>query len=143
MALRNLQLKRRYRVAILVGAVMCLLFPVSCHRAEDPEAFLKQEMTRIQEITIPPGAEMLASSGPEHRDGSMTADWEFRTEWESEVYLRWVTPRLSNSFQTLRSHESQLSFSRRLDGDAEFLTIKFVSETPRLHVRLTFAAYPD
>lgn len=143
MALWNLQLKRRCRAAIQAGAIMCLLFPVSCHRAEDPEAFLKQEIARLQEITIPPDGEPLVSSAPDHRAGSETANLEFKTEWRSEQYFRWVIPRLSKTFRALGEHNSQLTFSRNLDGDAETVRIQIVSQVPELHIRVTLEIYPD
>lgn len=143
MALRQFQLKRRHRSAILTGALMCLLLTVSCHQSEDPDVFLKQELTKLQEITIPPDAEVLPSSGPDSVTGSQTTNWEFRTEWRSEQYFRWVAPRLANSFQALGEHDSQLDFSRDLDGDAETVKIKVVSEGTRLRVRVTLEVYPD
>jgi len=58
-------------------------------------------------------------------------------------YIRWVDPRLSDRFRVLRITESQLVFSRYLDGDSESVKIEVVSEHPSLHVRVTLEVYPD
>jgi hypothetical protein len=105
--------------------------------------FSKQEITRLKEITILPDAEILASSGPDRGAGSENAGWEFKTEWNSDQYLQWVTPRLSASFQALGGRESDLTFSRYLDGDTETLKIQTIPQGPRLRVRINLEVYAD
>jgi hypothetical protein len=100
-------------------------------------------MAKLEEMTMPPGAEILASSGPYRAAGSEKARWEFKTEWSSDRYLRWVTPRLSASFHALGGRESDLTFSRYLDGDTETLKIQPASEGPRLSVRVRLEIYAD
>ena len=114
-----------------------------CRRAEDPDMFLRQEMTRLEQMTVPPDAQILISYCPDREAPAETAHWEFKTEWKSEQYLQWVTPRLSDSFRDLRATESQLTFSRYLDGDMETVKVEAVSEGPRLHVRISLEVYPD
>lgn len=104
---------------------------------------LRQEIARVEQLTVPPGAPILISSGPDQGSTGATAHWEFSTEWSSVQYIRWVDPRLSDRFRALRATEFQLVFSRYLDGDSESVKIEVVSEHPRLNVRVTLEVYPD
>ena len=104
---------------------------------------LRQEMARVEQLTVPPGAPILTSSGPDRGPTGATAHREFSTESSSVRYIRWVNPRLRDNFRALRETLSQLIFSRYLDGESETIKIEVVSEGPRLQVRVSLEVYPD
>ena len=133
----------RFHVAALTAMFLFLCSSLSCRRADDPGLPLRQEMARVEQLTVPPGDTILVSSGPDLGPTGATAHWEFSTESSSTQYIRWVDPRLRNNFRSLRETASQLIFCRYRDGESETIKVDVVSEGPRLQVRVSLEVYPD
>jgi hypothetical protein len=133
----------RFHVVGLTAMFLFLCSSPCCHRADDQDLSLRQEMARVEQLTVPPGGAILVSSGPDQGPTGATAHWDVSTESNAVQYMRWVGPRLSDRFRVLRITGSQLVFSRYLDGDSETIKIEVVSEHPRLQVHVTFELYPD
>jgi hypothetical protein len=99
---------------------------------------------KLQERTLPPGAKILNLTGPTEDEWGQKARWELETEMTWQTYKTWVSRELlREGFRADSVQESGLILRKPLPGDALTLNVEKLSNSPRLHVRVTFTALPD
>jgi hypothetical protein len=74
---------------------------------------------------------------------SETGPWEFDTKMSRAEHAEWLTGKLRDRFRLASRTDSQLTFSRNLDGDTEGVTVHLVPSGGHLHVRVEVVVSPD
>jgi hypothetical protein len=116
---------------------------VSCSSRTSPEQDFGQEVERLQRKTTPSEAEVIARSGPDRSDWSVTASWEIQTVLEKPEYSKWVISQLQPEFKLIRANEDHLTLSKHEDNDTHLIECQFTPIKDKLHVHVAFSAHPD
>lgn len=95
-------------------------------------------MEAIEGKIVPPDDQVLARSGPVQNDWSLTATWDIETKMDRVEYSKWVTSQLVPEFKIVRADESQLTFSKQVDGDMNSIECKFTQMDEQFRVQVAF-----
>jgi hypothetical protein len=128
-----------FTITLLTGLGACL----SCHSDRQIDPFLETHSQELVDVTVPSGSSSLVRGSIQRRTWSETGFWEFDTKMSRAEYAEWLNGKLRDQFHIANSADSQLSFSRNLDGDAEAVIVHLVPSGDHLHVRVEVAVSPD
>lgn len=140
--MRNHQ--REYRrvwfiVALFLGSCACL----SCHSDRQTDSFLEGQSQELVDWTIPIDSSSVVRGTVQRTSWAETASWEFDTKMSRADYAGWMTEKLRERLRVVSRTDSQLSFSRNLNGDMEAITVHLVPLGGNLHVRVEAVVSPD
>lgn len=127
------------------SAILAVLVAVACSEKPDAGDSIERHIQVIRELTFPPGASGLLSSGLERTQWSARLSSEFQIDWSWEDYARWVGDRLRNQGGFAQSADSRgsLTFIKHLPGDTHTVRVEQVKPGPPLLVRVVFRAWPS
>lgn len=126
-------------LTLLIGLGACL----SCQSDRPMDGFLKRHSQELVDFTVPINSSSMVRASVQQTTWVETASWEFDTKMSRAEYTEWVTARLRDRFRAASGTDSQLSFSRNLDGDTEAITVRPVPSEGNLHVRVEVVVSPD
>jgi hypothetical protein len=91
-----------------VRAIFVLLFCglAACSKP-DP---IEQEILSLQGRTMPPGARLVEETKLLRETSSLSASWEYETEWDWQKYSVWVSGRLPAAYGTKIGGTTKLHF---------------------------------
>jgi hypothetical protein len=92
---------------------------------------------------MPPGARLVEETKLLRDTSSLSASWEYETEWDWQKYSVWVSGRLPAAYGTKIGGTTKLHFRRLLHGDVFTVEIeKGTSNSPH-RVPVYFHAIPN
>jgi hypothetical protein len=115
----------------------------SCTSEARPDTYLRQEVTELQERTIPADSHLVSDHPPVIQGWVARASWEFESSLSPATYNLWVTGRLGPDFRMHDAANSPLRFSRYTEGDLEAVYIESASASGTLHVTVKLELHPD
>ena len=115
----------------------------SCEIDPGPDTPLPRKLKRLQELTIPPGAQLMDEHPPTIQGWIARANWEFEINHSADAYYGWVAEKLRSSFQAYSAPSSPRRFRRYDHGDVETLSIVTSASDGKLRVMVTLGVYPD
>lgn len=138
-----MRLRRSRSVALVTALVLLARGVFACRSQHDRNEDVPREMEAMERKIVPPEAQVLARSGPVQNDWSLTATWDIETKMDRVEYSKWVTSQLVPEFKIVRVDESQLTFSKQVDGDMNSIECKFTQMDEQFRVQVAFSARPD
>jgi len=126
-------------LVVLLAAGIAL----GCHSSSDVTASLEGGADAIKAWIVPPGSTALVQTGPVRGKWDVRWELEFETVWDWETYKKWVRSQLEPEFRLLKQNETQLTFSRPLNGDAQAVIITRLEGSSRARIQVSVTNYPD
>jgi hypothetical protein len=115
----------------------------SCAPKIDPDTYLQQEVSEVQQRTEPAHSHLVNQHPLSLQGWGASASWEFESNYSPDAYNRWVTSRLRPDFHVRETEDPPLRFSKYAHGDEETLSVETASSSGALHVTLKLEMYPD
>lgn len=126
-------------LTLLIGLGACL----SCQSDRPMDGFLEQHSQELVDFTVPIDSSNMVHGSVQRTTWAEMASWEFDTKMSRAEYAEWVTAKLRDRIRLVSRTDSQLSFSRNLNGDMEAITVHLVPSGGNLHVRVEAVVSPD
>jgi hypothetical protein len=76
------------------------------------------------DLTVPIDSSNVVRSSVQRTEWSETVSWDFDTKMSRQEYAEWLEGKLRDRFRAASRADSQLNFTRNLDGDTEDLTVR-------------------
>lgn len=115
----------------------------SCTSEARSDTYLRQEVTELQERTIPADSHLVSDHPPVIQGWVARASWEFESSLSPATYTLWVTSRLEPEFRMHQAANSPRRFSRYTQGDVEAVSIETASTSGTIHVAVKVELCPD
>jgi len=136
-------MSRGLRAAITASVLSAWGSLPSCTSEAGPDTYLRQEVTELQERTIPADSHLVSDDPPVIQGWVARASWEFESSLSPATYNLCVTSRRGPDFRMHQAANSPLRFSRYTRGDVEAVYIETVSTSGTIHVTVQVELYPD
>ena len=117
---------------------LATLVPLAC--LEQPNQ-VERDIQSVQDRTVPHGGHLISGESARRKGQALWASWQVESNMPWEAYGGWIKTQLSE-FRLARSEADSLRFSRSLDGDVYYVTLKRSPRQGHLLVDVTFQAEP-
>jgi hypothetical protein len=126
-------------ITLFIALGACL----SCHSDTQSDGFLERHSQELVDLTVPIDFSSIVRSSVQRTTWGEKASWEFDTKMSRAEYADWINGKLKDRFRVASGTDSQLSYSRNLDGDTEAITVHLVPSGDHLHIRVEAGISPD
>jgi len=131
--------------ALRMPAALTVLLAVApgCKKPDPLSPEFVDESRRLQRLTTPPNAELLAREPAQRTPTLVAEEWRIETQLGWPEYVNSVMHAVRASYSCSAAATEQLACSRSLPGDRLRLLLTREPGKERLHVRIRFEAGPD
>ena len=126
-------------VTLFIGLGTC----VSCRSDRQSDTFLERHSQELVGLTVPIDSSSIVRRSVQRTAWGEKASWEFDTKMSRAEYVDWINGKLKDRFRLASGTDSQLSYSRNLDGDTEALTVHLVPSGDHFHIRVEAGISPN
>lgn len=130
---------RLVRCTLLAG-----LLAVCQSCGEKPaEGYLASHYEELVNRSVPLDASNVTRTAVKHAQWSDSTSWEFETKETVPQYTEWLTEKLKNDFQIVKSENDSLVFAKNVNGDTESVIVRLNTAAGHLQVRVEVTMRPD
>jgi hypothetical protein len=136
-------MNRHLKSIIAASALSVWIALPSCAPKIDSDTYLQEEVSQVQQRTLPPGSRLVNQHPLTLQELGAYASWELDSNYAPDAYIRWLTSGLRPDFQVCATANSRLQFSKYVHGDEETLSLETASYSGTLRVAVKLEIYPD
>ncbi len=107
------------------------------------EGYLASHYEELIKQTVPLDAANVTRTAVKHAEWSDSGSWEFETKETVPQYTGWLTEKLKDDFEIVKSEIDSMVFAKNVKGDTESVIVHLNTSAGHLHVRVEVSIRPD